>query len=77
MTAGTGIFLIAVGAIIAFALNVKIGGIEEGTIGIILIVAGIAVLLLALISAPFRHFGRSRHEHVVEDRRVASPTHRY
>jgi hypothetical protein len=68
MTAGTGI---------AFALNVKIGGVEEGTIGIILIVAGIAVLLLSLISAPFRHFGRSRHEHVVEDRRPASPTHRY
>jgi hypothetical protein len=71
MTVGTGIFLIIVGAIIAFALNVNIGGVEEGTIGLILIAAGVVVLILALISAPFRYLGRRRREGVVEDRRTA------
>ena len=73
MTIGTGIFLIVVGAIIAFALNLNLGGVEEGTIGTILMVAGAVILVLALISAPFRYFGRRRHEHVVEDRRTVAP----
>ncbi|MGI8460267.1 MAG: DUF6458 family protein [Solirubrobacterales bacterium] len=71
MTVGTGIFLIVVGAIIRYALDLKLGGVEEGTIGLILIVAGVVVLVLALISAPFRHFGGRRQETVIEDRRAA------
>jgi hypothetical protein len=71
MTIGTGIFLIVVGAIIAYALNLNIGGVEEGTIGLILMVAGVVVLVLAIISAPFRYLGRRREERVVEDRRAA------
>jgi uncharacterized membrane protein len=54
MTVGFGIFLIALGAIIKYALTVEIAGIEEGTLGWILIVAGIAVAILGLIAAPFR-----------------------
>jgi hypothetical protein len=54
VTVGFGVFLIAVGAIIAYALNLHIAGVEEGTIGIILIVAGIVVAIVGLISAPFR-----------------------
>jgi hypothetical protein len=49
MTAGTGIFLIVVGAIIRYALNVEIAGVEEGTLGLILILAGAATLLLSLV----------------------------
>lgn len=49
MTAGTGIFLIVVGAIIRYALNIEIAGVEEDMIGLILIVAGVAVLLLSLL----------------------------
>jgi hypothetical protein len=60
MTVGTGIFLIVVGAIIRYALNVEIAGVEEGTLGLILIVAGIVVLVLAIISAPFRYWGMRR-----------------
>jgi Domain of unknown function (DUF6458) len=60
MTVGFGIFLIAVGAIIAYALNINVAGVEEDTIGIILIVAGIAVTILGLISAPFRWASRRR-----------------
>jgi cytochrome bd-type quinol oxidase subunit 2 len=60
VTVGSGIFLIVVGAIIRYALNVEIAGVEEGTLGWILILAGIVVLILALISAPFRYWGMRR-----------------
>ena len=62
MTVGFGIFLIAVGAIIRYALNFDLAGVEEGTIGIILIIAGIAVAILGLISAPFRWAAWRRRE---------------
>ena len=60
MTVGGGIFLIAVGAIIRYAINFQIAGVEEDTIGLILIIAGIAVLVLGLISAPFRLWAERR-----------------
>jgi hypothetical protein len=68
MTVGTGIFLIVVGAIILFALNIEIAGVEEGTIGLILIAAGVVVLLLAIISAPFRYWGSRRRAAAVDER---------
>jgi hypothetical protein len=43
--------LIVVGAIVKFALNLDIGGMEEGTLGWILILAGIAATVLAVIAA--------------------------
>jgi multisubunit Na+/H+ antiporter MnhB subunit len=60
MTVGFGIFLIVVGAIILYALNVEIAGVEESTLGWILIVAGIAVAVLGLIAAPFRLWAERR-----------------
>jgi Zn-dependent protease with chaperone function len=62
MTVGFGIFLIVVGAIIKYALNVEIAGVEEGTLGWILIVAGIVVAILGLIAAPFRLWAMRRRE---------------
>ena len=62
MTVGFGIFLIAVGAIIKYALNLEIAGVEEGTLGWILIVAGIVVAVLGLIAAPFRLWADRRRE---------------
>jgi hypothetical protein len=61
MTVGFGIFLIALGAIIRYALNVEIAGVEEATIGSILIVTGIVVAVLGLIAAPFRLWAARRH----------------
>ena len=60
MTVGTGIFLIVVGAILKYAINVNIAGVEENTIGWILIVAGIIVAVLGLLSAPFRLWAARR-----------------
>jgi hypothetical protein len=68
MTVGFGIFLIVVGAIIKYALNVQISGVEEGTIGWILIVAGIVVTVLGLITAPFRLWAEKRRTDYPADR---------
>ena len=50
MGIGASIFLIAVGAILAFALNVDLGGVDINVIGWILIVAGaLGLIMTALI----------------------------
>jgi hypothetical protein len=49
MTAGFGIFLIAIGAIIRYAINFEVAGVDEDTIGLILMIAGAAVLVISLI----------------------------
>jgi hypothetical protein len=48
MGIGTSLFLIAVGAILYFAVNADISGLEISTIGIILMVIGIVGLLISL-----------------------------
>ena len=60
MTVGFGIFLIVVGAIIMYALNVNIAGVQDNTLGWILIVAGAVVAVLGLIAAPFRLWAARR-----------------
>ena len=49
MGIGVSLILIAVGAILAFAVNATVSGLEVTTIGWILMVVGIAGLLLSLI----------------------------
>jgi predicted anti-sigma-YlaC factor YlaD len=49
MGLGVGIFLTALGAILAFAVNAKVSGIEVTTIGWILMIAGIAGIVLSMI----------------------------
>jgi len=46
MTIAGGIFLIAVGAILKFATNVHVQGISLDTVGVILMIAGAAGLIL-------------------------------
>jgi len=45
---GTSIFLIALGAILYFAVNVDISGLELSTVGLILMIVGIIGLLISL-----------------------------
>lgn len=63
MGIGTGVFLLAVGAVLAFAVNVDVSGISLSAVGVILMIAGAIALAAALIV-------RSRHteEHVVHER---------
>ena len=49
MTFGTSIFLIAVGAIIRYALTFHVSGVSRPVIGLILIIAGIVGVVLSLI----------------------------
>jgi uncharacterized protein DUF6458 len=49
MTIGTSIFLIAVGAIVRYAVTFHVSGVSRPTIGLILIIAGIVGVVLSLI----------------------------
>ena len=49
MTIAGGIFLIAVGAILRFATNVHVAHVSLDTVGLILMIAGAAGLILGLI----------------------------
>jgi Domain of unknown function (DUF6458) len=48
-TAGTSIFLIAVGAILRYAVTTTVSGISLPTVGLILMIVGIVGLLLSLL----------------------------
>ena len=65
MGIGTSIFLIALGAILAFAVTTEVSGIEISTVGVILMVVGGIGLLLSLMI-----LGRARGPAVVERDRV-------
>ena len=49
MGLGVGIFLIAVGAILAFAVNATSGAVDINTVGWILMAVGLAGILLSLL----------------------------
>lgn len=49
MSIGTSIFLIAVGAIIRYAVTFHVSGVSRPAIGLILIIAGIVGIVLSLI----------------------------
>jgi hypothetical protein len=49
MTTGGSIFLIAVGAILRYAVTATLSGVSIQTIGLILMIAGIAGLVLSLL----------------------------
>jgi len=49
MTIGASIFVIAVGAILYFAANVHVAQVSINTVGLILMIAGFAGLVVGLI----------------------------
>ena len=57
MYIGLGIVLIVIGAILAFALNVDLPGIDDNTLGYILIIAGVVAILLSFALARRRPVG--------------------
>jgi Domain of unknown function (DUF6458) len=66
MGIGTSLFLIAVGAILYFAVNATVSGISIATVGIILMVVGVLGLLISL----FMLSADRRRSTVVRDRDV-------
>jgi uncharacterized protein DUF6458 len=51
MGIGTSIFLIALGAILYFAVNADVSGLEISTVGLILMVCGVLGLIITLFLA--------------------------
>jgi membrane-bound ClpP family serine protease len=66
MTIGTSIFLIAVGAILAFAVDASVAGFSIQTAGVILMVAGAAGLVIGLFLLSSRR-GRAAERTVYEE----------
>jgi uncharacterized membrane protein YidH (DUF202 family) len=64
MSIGTSIFLIAVGAILRYAVTFHVSGVSRPAIGLILIIAGIVGLVLSLIymATARRQVGRGPYE---------------
>ena len=67
MEIGTSLFLIAVGAILYFAVDAHISGLQISTVGIILMVIGIIGLVISLF---FLSDWRRRYRTPVEERPV-------
>lgn len=65
MGIGTSIFLIAVGAILKFAVTASVSGIELATVGVILMIVGGIGLLISLFLLV-----QARDRTVVRDRRT-------
>ncbi len=68
MGIGIGIVLVVVGAILLFALDVDLPFVSDDTLGIILLVAGVAAVVLALVMNAQR--SRTRH---IQDHRYSGP----
>jgi hypothetical protein len=68
MALGTSLFLIAVGAILRYAVSDSLEGIDIPTIGLILMIVGIIGLLISLFTMTL--WDRDRRRGVVEERRV-------
>jgi len=69
MGLGVSIFLIAVGAILTWAVNASVSGLELTTIGVILMVVGALGLVLSMIFwSSWGGFGRESRTTYVEDR---------
>lgn len=67
MPLGTSIFLIAVGAILRYAVTASVSGISITTVGLILMIAGAVGLVLSLLYiVRARPRGRVTRERVVE-----------
>jgi hypothetical protein len=67
MTVGASIFLIAVGAILKYAVTATVAGVDIQTVGLILMIAGVIGLVVGLFLV-FADRGRADRA-VYEDRR--------
>jgi membrane-bound ClpP family serine protease len=69
MRIGAGLFLIALGAVLKFAVTKQISGVSIGVVGVILMIVGILGLLITLVLMSTRRrtdvvYGRNRAAYV-------------
>ncbi len=78
MTIGASIFLIAVGAILKFATNLHVQGVSIDTVGLILMIAGAAGLILGFLQEViWSRRARADEVPAVEERREVREPPRY
>jgi uncharacterized membrane protein len=78
MTIAAAIFLIAVGAILKFATNFHVQGVSVDTVGLILMIAGAAGLVLSFLQeAIWTKRRRPEEAPAVEERREVREPPRY
>lgn len=71
MGMGVSVFLIAVGAIMSFALDVQVEGINLDTVGVILMIVGALGLLASMLFwSSFAPFGSTRSQTYVREERL-------
>jgi hypothetical protein len=68
MTIAAAIFLIAIGAILRYATNVHVEGVSVDTVGLILMIAGVAGLVLSFFQEAIWSDRRRRRDALVEER---------
>ena len=74
MGIGTSLFLIAVGAILYFAVNADVSGLEISTVGVILMIVGVVGLILSFFYLTMWRDRAGRTEVVEREReRVRDP----
>ncbi len=76
MRIGTSIALIAIGAILAFAVTADVSGLEISTIGIILMICGVLGLVITLLYDSMLR-DRSRADGVATRERVVERDNRF
>jgi hypothetical protein len=65
------LILVAVGAVLTWAVSAEVSGLDITTVGVILMVVGLVGLLLSLIFwSSWGGFGTMRREDIVRDERV-------
>jgi hypothetical protein len=69
MTIAAAIFLIAIGAILRYATNLHVEGVSIDTVGLILMIAGAAGLVLSFFQEAIWSDRRRRREALLEERR--------
>ena len=74
MTIGTSLLLIAVGAVLKYAVTAHVSGVDIQTVGVILMLVGILGLILSLLyTFVWSDRARNRNQRVVE-REYDAPT---
>ena len=83
MTFGGALLLVAIGAILRYATNLSVTGIDIDEVGLILMIVGVVGFVIALVyefvavgerSRFYRHWGRDRYDRPADPR---APTRRY
>ena len=73
---GISVFLFAVGAILAFAVNVDATGVDLDAVGVILMIVGaVGFMASMLFWAPWAPYGRDREHTIVRERDIVDRPH--